>query len=133
MAVLIFGDYNMKKILIKFCILSSFLILLLLHNCAGPHSVSVGVGVGVAGPWGNPYPGGSIMIGRPVGGGYYPLKEFEKDIRYVVSEPYFTVFQDQSNPMKHKMLKQSILEYTDTPLDINNNIHIPNIKYRLLE
>ena len=72
---------------IKKYVLTSLMVitLIILSNCAGPGTVSVGVGVGVGGPWvggpyGGPYgpPGGTIWVGRPVGPVYYyqePIKE----------------------------------------------------------
>jgi len=54
-------------------------------DCGPPSSVSVGVGVHVPGGWhGGPYgyPGGTVVVGRPYPGPYYPaipdsLKERE--------------------------------------------------------
>jgi len=44
-------------------------------SCAGPGHVTVGVGVGVMGPWGGPYPGGGVWVGRPYPGPYYPYQQ----------------------------------------------------------
>jgi len=54
-------------------------------GCA-PGTVTVGVGVGVAGPWAGPYgyPGsGTVWVGRPVGTVYYrinPLNQEGKEL-----------------------------------------------------
>ena len=54
-------------------------------GCA-PGTVTVGVGVGVAGPWAGPYGypgGGTVWVGRPVGTVYYrinPLNQEGKEL-----------------------------------------------------
>jgi hypothetical protein len=61
-----------------------FSLLVILSNsqfqCAAPGTVTVGVGVGVAGPWAGPYgyPGGTVWVGRPVGPVYYHLDPFDQ-------------------------------------------------------
>lgn len=56
-----------------------------LTSC-GP--ATVGVGVHVPGPWVGPrsYPGGTITIGMPVGGGYYPYHDILPDKMWVDNE-----------------------------------------------
>lgn len=64
------------KIVLTITMTSLFMIL---FNCAGPGHVTVGVGVGVAGPWVGPYgyPGGTIWVGRPLTPVYYPNQLLE--------------------------------------------------------
>lgn len=51
------------------------LILIPLYSCAPGAHVRVGIGVHTPGPWGGnyPYPGGTVVIGRPVETRSYPL------------------------------------------------------------
>jgi hypothetical protein len=73
---------TMKNRLIKLVLFIIFNISIIILNCAPSH-VSVGVGVGVPGPWiGGPYPGGTVWIGRPVPPVYYkvdPTQDIEKN------------------------------------------------------
>ena len=75
-----------KYILVSISVFS----LIMFSQCGPPGTVSVGVGVGVGGPWvGGPYgpPGGTVWVGRPIGPVYYyqePLEdsgtEFVKNV-----------------------------------------------------
>jgi len=73
---------SIKYFILLTLIITTFMVL----SCAGPGTVSVGVGVGVAGPWvrppgprGGPHgrPGGTIWIGRPITPTYYRLNPLE--------------------------------------------------------
>jgi nicotinamide mononucleotide (NMN) deamidase PncC len=76
----------MKKSIKYFVLLTLIITAFMVLSCAGPGTVSVGVGVGVAGPWvgpagprGGPYgrPGGTIWIGRPVTPVYYRINPLQ--------------------------------------------------------
>ncbi|MEJ2538185.1 MAG: hypothetical protein P8048_14235, partial [Calditrichia bacterium] len=76
----------MSKLIKYFILLTLIITTFMVLSCAGPGTVSVGVGVGVAGPWvrppgprGGPHgrPGGTIWIGRPITPTYYRLNPLE--------------------------------------------------------
>jgi hypothetical protein len=70
-------------IIILFSLLA---ILSFLPTGCAPGTVTVGVGVGVAGPWAGPYGypgGGAVWVGRPVGTVYYhldPLNQVNQEL-----------------------------------------------------
>jgi len=71
-------------IIILFSLLA---ILSFLPSGCAPGTVTVGVGVGVAGPWAGPYGypgGGTVWVGRPVGTVYYHLDPVNPDGREFV-------------------------------------------------
>ena len=68
---------KIKLVLIIISLVQTAIIL----SCAGPASVSVGVGVGR--PYGVPPAGGSIWIGRPMPRTIYNMIPPETEVRYV--------------------------------------------------
>jgi hypothetical protein len=81
MALLVEKEENfIMKIFIKIILLITMTSLpMILSNCAGPGHVTVGVGVGVGGPWVGPYghPGGTVWVGRPLTPVYYHIQPLE--------------------------------------------------------
>jgi hypothetical protein len=77
----------MNRLLKYFFILTLVIITFMVLSCAAPGTMTVGVGVGVPGPWigpPGPYaPGGTIWIGRPITPIYYhydPLNNHGKEL-----------------------------------------------------
>ena len=72
----------MKNRFIKPVVFIIFIISIIVLSCAPSH-VSVGVGVGVPGPWiGGPYPVGTVWVGRPMPPIYYkvdPKQDSQKE------------------------------------------------------
>lgn len=91
------------KIFIKIILLITMTSLpMILSNCAGSGHVTVGVGVGVGGPWVGPYghPGGTVWVGRPLTPVYYHNQPLEdKGTELVWNQKYegFRESRDQES------------------------------------